>query len=89
MATEFDQAFDVWMYNEFAGTIGLVDGDLVFSGDQKTFRKLVKTVRESRDVKTDEDIFKALPDVFHGVVSLRAVGNKEGLDAPAEIKDES
>lgn len=76
-----DFAVDLYEYTTFIGTIVLDDGTFRLSGPE--MKKLVRYVdmcRRKYKCQTDTEVFAALPDMYHGTIHLRSVGNVAGTD---------
>jgi hypothetical protein len=84
---EFNDAWDVYQYDQYLGTVGLIDGFLVYDApDEKVLHNMIDELRKYRpNAKSDAEVFAAMPDFFSGTVHLRPVGDIEGLQSASEL----
>lgn len=76
-----DDAVDFYEYTTLVGTIRLLDGTLQLSGPNVGRLKVfVERCRRMYKCRTDTEVFENLPDMYHGTLHLRSVGNTAGTD---------
>jgi hypothetical protein len=80
-ATDPDDAVDLYEYVTLVGTIRLLDGTLQLSGPNVArLKAFVERCRRMYKCQSDPEVWASLPDMYHGTIHLRSVGNTAGTD---------
>jgi hypothetical protein len=76
-----DDVVDLYEYVTLVGTIRLLDGTLQLSGPKVARLKVfVERCRRMYQCQSDTEVFENLPDMYHGTIHLRSLGNTAGTD---------
>ena len=90
---DFPDAYDIYTYDKYQGTLALIDDTLVMSGwdhalptlkEKARLQQFIDMARDS-GAKSDREIFIKIADLLQGITHIRSVGNAEGINEPFKV----